>query len=54
MPMSVAVIGVPSSAGAFANGQEQAPAALRAAGLIDRLRAGGADVDDTGDSPVWR
>ncbi len=48
------MIGVPSSAGAFANGQEQAPAALRAAGLIERLRAAGADVDDTGDSPVWR
>ena len=51
---SVAVIGVPSSAGAFANGQEAAPRALRAAGLIDRLRAAGADVDDRGDSPVWR
>lgn len=48
------MIGVPSSAGAFANGQEDAPAALRAAGLIDRLRDAGADVDDTGDSPVWR
>jgi arginase len=31
---SVAVIGVPTSAGAFAPGQEQAPAALREAGLI--------------------
>ena len=51
---SVAVIGVPSSAGAFANGQEAAPGALRAAGLIDRLRAAGADVEDQDDSPVWR
>jgi arginase len=51
---NIAVIGVPSSAGAFANGQEEAPAALRGAGLIDRLRAAGADVDDMGDSPVWR
>ena len=48
------VIGVPSSAGAFANGQEQAPRALRAAGLIARLRDAGADVDDMGDSPIWR
>ena len=54
MPRKITVIGVPSSAGAFANGQEDAPAALRAAGLIDRLRAAGADVEDTGDSPVWR
>ena len=48
------MIGIPSSAGAFANGQEQAPAALRTAGLIDRIRATGADVEDIGDSPVWR
>jgi arginase len=54
MRRNLALIGVPSSAGAFANGQEAAPAALRAAGLIDRLRAAGADVDDMGDSPVWR
>jgi arginase len=52
----IAVFGVPSSAGAFANGQEGAPEALRAAGLIDRLLAAGTDVDDRGDSPVsrWR
>ncbi len=48
------MIGVPSSAGAFANGQEKAPAALRAAGLLDRLRDAGADVEDRGDLPVWR
>ena len=54
MPRRITVAGVPSSAGAFANGQEEAPTALRAAGLIDRLRDGGADVDDIGDSPVWR
>jgi arginase len=54
MPRKLTVIGVPSSAGAFANGQEQAPAALRAAGLIDGLRASGVDVDDMGDSPIWR
>jgi arginase len=54
MPRKVAVIGVPSSAGAYAIGQEEAPVALRAVGLIARLRAAGADVDDMGDSPVWR
>ena len=48
------MVGVPSSAGAFANGQEAAPTALREAGLIDRLRGAGADVDDMDDSPVWR
>ena len=34
---TVGVIGVPTSAGAFAPGQEQAPEALREAGLLDRL-----------------
>jgi arginase len=50
----LAVLGVPSSAGAFANGQELAPAALRAAGLLDRLRACGFDVEDRGDSAAFR
>ncbi len=54
MPRRITVVGVPSSAGAFANGQEQAPTALRGAGLVDRLRDAGADVHDSGDSPVWR
>ena len=48
------LLGVPTSAGAFAPGQEQAPAALRAAGLIEWLRESGVDVDDLGDSPQWR
>jgi arginase len=51
---TVAVIGVPTSAGAFAPGQEQAPAALRAAGLVAALTAAGAEVDDQGDSEIWR
>ena len=50
----VGVIGVPTSAGAFAPGQEQAPAALRRAGLVGRLRDGGAEVSDYGDREVWR
>jgi arginase len=50
----ITVIGVPSSAGAFAVGQEEAPRALRAAGLIESLRGAGAEVRDDGDSPMWR
>jgi arginase len=50
----VGVIGVPTSAGAFAPGQEQAPHALRAAGLVGRLRDGGLEVSDYGDCETWR
>jgi arginase len=50
----VAVIGVPTSAGAFAPGQEEAPAALRRAGLIEKLRAAEVDVADHGDAERWR
>ena len=45
------LIGVPTSAGAHHAGQERAPAALRAAGLADRLRARGLSVTDAGDLP---
>jgi arginase len=51
---AITVLGVPTSAAAFAPGQELAPAALRAAGLLDRLSAGGVEATDLGDSPVWR
>jgi arginase len=51
---ALTVLGVPTSAGAFAPGQERAPQALREAGLLDRLRAGGVEVRDLGDSAVWR
>ena len=56
MPRRLAVIGVPSGAGACGVGQEQTPAAIRAAGLIDQLGRVGFQVDDLGDSPVvpWR
>jgi arginase len=52
----LAVIGAPSGAGACGVGQEQTPAAIRAAGLIDQLGRVGFQVDDLGDSPVvpWR
>jgi arginase len=45
------IIGVPSSAGAHHAGQERAPAALRAAGLIEALTAAGVPVTDAGDLP---
>lgn len=45
-------IGVPSSAGAHHAGQDRAPGALRAAGLIDGLRAAGVDISDAGDLPA--
>jgi arginase len=48
------VVGVPTSAGAFAPGQEQAPHALREAGLVEKLRRSGVDVRDHGDREVWR
>src|SRR5262245_48084455 len=48
----LALIGVPSSAGARRTGQEGAPAALRAAGLVEQLRAKGLDLTDLGDQPT--
>lgn len=50
----IEVLGVPSSMGGFAPGQERAPAALRAAGLLERLGAAGFDVHDRGDARVRR
>jgi arginase len=50
----LSVIGVPSSAGAYAPGQERAPAALREAGLFERLCALGIDVHDLGDTDFFR
>lgn len=50
----LAIIGAPSSAGAYAPGQEKAPAALRAAGLPAYLAARGITVDDHGDVPGFR
>ena len=50
----ISLLGVPTSAGAFAPGQEQAPAALREAGLVAALEHGGLEVIDHGDREVWR
>jgi arginase len=48
----IALIGAPSSAAAFAPGTEKAPAAIRAAGLVERLRNAGYEVIDYGDCPA--
>jgi arginase len=51
---TLGLIGVPSSMGAFAPGQEKGPAALREAGLVERLS--GLGVADRRDSALrrWR
>ena len=48
-PKKSALIGAPSSAAAFSAGTEKAPAALRAAGLVERLQNAGFEVTDYGD-----
>jgi arginase len=48
-PKKIALIGAPSSAAGFSVGSEKAPAALRAAGLVDRLQTAGYEVIDHGD-----
>jgi arginase len=48
-PKKIALIGAPSSAAAFSAGSEKAPAALRAAGLAEKLQAAGYEVVDYGD-----
>ncbi|MCG7309621.1 arginase family protein [Brachybacterium sp. ACRRE] len=53
---AINILGVPSSAGSYAAGQEQAPAALRAAGLLAALTESGHEVRDHGDltEQAWR
>jgi len=48
-PKKIVLIGAPSSAAALEPGLEKAPAALRAAGLVERLTAAGYEVEDLGD-----
>jgi len=50
-PNQIALLGSPTSAAALSLGREAAPAALRAAGLVERLRAAGYEVADLGDDP---
>jgi arginase len=51
-PKKIALIGACSSAAAFLPGTEKAPAALRAAGLVEKLTNAGFEVSDFGDCPV--
>lgn len=53
---AINIVGVPSSAGSYAAGQEQAPAALREAGLLEALADTGHEVRDHGDltEQAWR
>lgn len=55
-PRRLGVLGAPSGAGACGVGQERAPEALRAAGLLDQIARAGFEVSDLGDSPTvpWR
>ena len=55
-PTPLALLGAASGAGACGVGQDRAPAALRAAGLVGLLDEVGFEVADLGDSPVvpWR
>jgi arginase len=48
-PNKITLIGAPSSAAALLPGSEKAPAALRAAGIVQRLQAIGYEVTDLGD-----
>lgn len=52
--MSISLLRVPSSAGAYGVGQERAPEALEAAGLVDALAAAGVAVEDAGSLPLER
>ena len=51
-PKKIALIGACSSAAAFLPGSEKAPQALRAAGLIEKIKNIGYEVTDLGDCPV--
>ena len=48
-PNKIAIIGAPSSAASFLAGSEKAPAALRAAGIVERLQSISYEVTDLGD-----
>jgi arginase len=50
-PNKITLLGAPTSAAAMSPGHEGAPAALRAAGIVERLRGIGYEVHDGGDDP---
>jgi len=49
-PKKIVLLGSATSAAALRGGQERAPAALRSAGLADRMKAAGFEVADHGDT----
>jgi arginase len=54
MARRIGLIGAPTSAGAYAPGQEKAPAAFRRHGLLAALTKAGSRVDDLGDIAGFR
>jgi arginase len=54
MDRTLSIIGAPTSAGAYAPGQERAPAAFRRHGLIEALAQQGGRVIDRGDGRFFR
>jgi arginase len=54
MARTIAIIGAPSSAGAYAPGQEKAPAVFRKHGLRESLEQSGMSVRDAGDVTSFR
>lgn len=54
MIRTVCLVGAPSSAGAYAPGQEKAPATFRRHGLVSALAESGLRVNDHGDLPSFR
>ena len=51
-PEKIVLLGVPTSAAAMEKGHERAPAALRSAGIVQRLKSAGYEVSDHGDDPT--
>lgn len=54
MAIKVAIIGAPTSAGAYGPGQEKAPGALRDVALVERLGSLGIECVDLGDVSRFR
>lgn len=54
MSNCIAIIGAPSSAGAYGPGQEKAPTALRSAGLLEQLSKRGINYKDRGNISGFR
>src|ERR1700683_3708869 len=51
-PEKIVLLGVPTSAAAMEKGHERGPAAVRSAGIVQRLKSAGYEVSDHGDDPT--